>query len=1134
MSSVATADSGGRALKLQADAPHLVSVGGDRLSTSVTLHPLPPGRVSLGSGAVADVQVQGSGVQPVHCHIDNSDGVVTLYPIADLIRIDGELADGPQRLSQGCTLTIGHSTYLRFNHPAEARLIKASRRPPTAPKKGDSSTFHEYNGESPPPSSIATKVSKFEFLAAQNLKKSSCPKVFSSNLVTTNTPAKDVLGLSKSLPRNALNYSELNVEKVQVTDKTKSDRQTFGSKSTTRNSHYVNVIVNNETSAINNKVNLYENGLNHPGKTNNVYIDHNDLNLKHTSNKNVNLNRSLIPSPGYNRNPGPYKAELPQDICDEKSSDFDQKEAEIKRNQAQEDRVKEQEMEMMEQARLEEILSMCAEYEKQAQLERGKPPTPNRIKTNGSLPREKRQGSPYGTPPHSPAIDRAQTYENVSYNRSRVTSNYENVQLGSSDSVNTHSNSYENFTPTFCPPSPRTRIKTFLPNNNSSSKENIQPSSIDNKLTLLEMEIQMLKNLNGTKEISLNNSNTCRKPSPTKYILPLEDSNDIYNSEDKLNKNYQDTVLNGNVVSKSTQVNGENRDFKEERKIFFDAIQEIKRLIAEVETQEEELHREMDLERALLSGELKSKQLEIDKLTAQKKSLEVQAQKLDEQSKKRLLVQDEEKQICAERLQQALEALSASEKNSIGIEEAREALDNERKSQEDLEFKHLEEEANWLATREELQREILNKGKQIEALQSQLKELSNQSADAGSNASRDYQALEAKKIVLLVRLEELRGRLRRGGEQDFHSSDSDTDSDRSRAFAANVNGLSCSMILSSDFKNNSINDPLLNMSQSFSEKLLQEKLVLEPGDSEVYRVPSQDDIDRISKVTSDAPIKLGALGTKTAEAFREIEWNRRLHLCKQGSQVIEDERQRVAALKQQAQQEVRKKWAQRPSLTSNEEMSLEGQVKLQENECVQNGTNSSEQDLIEKTDPSEESPTSSCRPLSESSEVSVDSAGIKRRPAVDRQRPLTRFLPIRESTLDLRGHVEQAGHQVGLCPHVLIDSSSCRGFLHKRGGRLGKGWHKRWFVFDRNRRALAYYLDRSEKKLRGGAYFQAIEEVYVDHSKSVKSPNPQLTFIVKTREKLYQLMAPSAEAMRIWVDVIFTGAEGHYEFGNGT
>ncbi|RZC42051.1 hypothetical protein BDFB_006755 [Asbolus verrucosus] len=38
-------DSGGRALKLQTDTPHLVNIGGDRLSTSVTLHPIPQGNI---------------------------------------------------------------------------------------------------------------------------------------------------------------------------------------------------------------------------------------------------------------------------------------------------------------------------------------------------------------------------------------------------------------------------------------------------------------------------------------------------------------------------------------------------------------------------------------------------------------------------------------------------------------------------------------------------------------------------------------------------------------------------------------------------------------------------------------------------------------------------------------------------------------------------------------------------------------------------------------------------------------------------------------------------------------------------------------------------------------------------------
>lgn len=37
----------GRALRVQAETPHLVSMGSGRLSTAITLHPLPEGRYLL-------------------------------------------------------------------------------------------------------------------------------------------------------------------------------------------------------------------------------------------------------------------------------------------------------------------------------------------------------------------------------------------------------------------------------------------------------------------------------------------------------------------------------------------------------------------------------------------------------------------------------------------------------------------------------------------------------------------------------------------------------------------------------------------------------------------------------------------------------------------------------------------------------------------------------------------------------------------------------------------------------------------------------------------------------------------------------------------------------------------------------
>ncbi|XP_072449541.1 pleckstrin homology-like domain family B member 1 isoform X16 [Chiloscyllium punctatum] len=155
-------------------------------------------------------------------------------------------------------------------------------------------------------------------------------------------------------------------------------------------------------------------------------------------------------------------------------------------------------------------------------------------------------------------------------------------------------------------------------------------------------------------------------------------------------------------------------------------------------------------------------------------------------------------------------------------------------------------------------------------------------------------------------------------------------------------------------------------------------------------------------------------------------------------------------------------------------------------------------------------------------------------------RPLTRYLPIRKEDFDLRSHIESSGHNLETCYQVAISEKMCKGYLTKMGGKI-KSWRKRWFVFDRIKRTLSYYVDKHESKLKGVIYFQAIEEVYYDHLRSaskkgylnlhrINSPNPSLTFCVKTHDRLYFMVAPTPEAMRIWMDVIVTGAEGYTQF----
>lgn len=126
--------------------------------------------------------------------------------------------------------------------------------------------------------------------------------------------------------------------------------------------------------------------------------------------------------------------------------------------------------------------------------------------------------------------------------------------------------------------------------------------------------------------------------------------------------------------------------------------------------------------------------------------------------------------------------------------------------------------------------------------------------------------------------------------------------------------------------NEHIDDPLLKLKYNVSSPALEKSrsvadmtspngskmnlnLSLEADDFEVNpmveRVPSQDDIDRISKVTSDAPISMQGASYKVKESIREIERNRQLLLTQQGSHVIEHERQKMNELKKKSHDEAR-------------------------------------------------------------------------------------------------------------------------------------------------------------------------------------------------------------------------------------
>ncbi|XP_040899321.1 pleckstrin homology-like domain family B member 3 isoform X2 [Toxotes jaculatrix] len=156
-----------------------------------------------------------------------------------------------------------------------------------------------------------------------------------------------------------------------------------------------------------------------------------------------------------------------------------------------------------------------------------------------------------------------------------------------------------------------------------------------------------------------------------------------------------------------------------------------------------------------------------------------------------------------------------------------------------------------------------------------------------------------------------------------------------------------------------------------------------------------------------------------------------------------------------------------------------------------------------------------------------EQTNVSSTPNSPEQRSLPLFL---SPNFDLRAHVESLGHGVTSCTDLRLTSRRCAGFLTKRGGRV-KTWKKRWFLFDTDHKRLAYYTDCDERKLKGVIYFQAIEEVYYDHLRTAtSSPRPSLTFCVKTYDRLFFLVASNAVSMRIWMDVIVTATDEHSRY----
>ncbi|KAL2303586.1 hypothetical protein Nmel_008861, partial [Mimus melanotis] len=116
---------------IDSNLPHLMAMDDDILSTGVVLYHLREGTTKIGrsdSDQDQDIVLQGQWIERNHCLIENHCGIVTLRPAPGArCSVNGRDVSGSCRLSQGALVVLGKSHKFRFNHPAEAAILRLRR-----------------------------------------------------------------------------------------------------------------------------------------------------------------------------------------------------------------------------------------------------------------------------------------------------------------------------------------------------------------------------------------------------------------------------------------------------------------------------------------------------------------------------------------------------------------------------------------------------------------------------------------------------------------------------------------------------------------------------------------------------------------------------------------------------------------------------------------------------------------------------------------------------------------------------------------------------------------------------------------------------------------------------------------------
>ncbi|KAF7205847.1 pleckstrin homology-like domain family B member 1 isoform X8 [Nothobranchius furzeri] len=1140
----------GKSLKVQAERPHLVSLGSGRLSTAITLLPLQEGRTTLGSDGT-DIPLQGPGITAQHCYIENQAGSITLYPCGNQCSVDGLPITKPYRLTQGCMLCFGQSAFFRFNHPEEAQRMKSML-------PGGSLRTNSTKPFSSGPRSV-TNGNLESFTSNSDVKLNSVVKNLQETLVLRGSSSSPGFGKRPPQTSSVDMLNERNGSAAgssvhknsssisagpSVGNKTPAvpSRSTCSSQAPvprTRTSLSVGLSGTGVAQRTQESPKLPRNVRAEAPSSPKPQVRGSGTDNSSTKPSSIRFSQTAPPSPRLRgsslqvRSPSPLREQLfshvdvPQRISGSSSHrELPALSIDVScRGSSGSHGVPE------------------SPHDHQKLLTPSKAETTRVLYTQSPSPLqglEKESGGRLLRPsPAGPGLGSVSGLSPLASPRSeRKTTNM---------SVKGSTGKEGNVT------KPYTRErKNSISEISDNEDELLEYHRWQREERLREQEMEKLERQRLETILNL-----CAEYNQVDSSAGLEGSGLLGGAGDSepgggaspqgadwAQKPKENDEENQREESSSTESTHQECEelfsgreqvyLEEERTRILVRVDDLTHRVGELEQLLQETKQEVEMEQALLQAERRAEQEQVEAEGQIISQLQLRLSQLDsnaqrEKDKGRANVSAERKVLEKQRneynelkMQFDKCPLSLREQLQEQLSRKADALECGTKRFEELEFCQLEEESG-LEEKKEAQRfqllqeraeyhcSVAERKEKMAALDAQVKQL-------GIQASQECEKVEHDKKITLQLLHQEQDRLcslerkyhtLTGGRSFPKSSSSMKELLKSKSDGEVGQGASSSPACSttilthtSGFRHEKAAPITLMLREKNPLDMDSRKLVaLEckdpsptvhhsylhhqspPGGNQAYDTLSLESSDSLETSVSNSTCTPESACGLEAQRLEEME------------KMLKEAQQEKARLIENREREVQ---ARRQMLEEERRRREEAEKRLQDEAAHRRR-------LVEE-------------------EVKM------REKHFSQARPMTRYLPNRKEEFDLRAHVESCGHCIDTCPFVILSEKMCKGHLVKMGGKI-KSWKKRWFVFDRLKRNFCYYADKHETKLKGLIYFQAIEEVYYDHLRSAaKSPNPSLTFCVKTHDRLYYMVAPSPEAMRIWMDVIVTGAEGYTQF----